>query len=39
VRCREATDWRSGARGVTITVADTGVGMNRHTMKNLYKAF
>ncbi len=39
IRTREATEWRSGAHGVLITVADTGTGINSETMKNIYKPF
>ena len=35
----EATEWRSGARGVMFTVADTGCGMNAGVLKKIYKAF
>ena len=39
VRSREATEWRSGIRGVLITIADTGSGISPETMKQIYKAF
>jgi PAS domain S-box-containing protein len=39
VRSRDATEWRTGARGVLITVADTGSGMSRETQRNIYTAF
>ena len=39
IRTREATEWRSGATGIVITIADTGSGMTRETMKNIYTAF
>ena len=39
VRTREATDWRSDVKGVVITVADTGIGMNAATLHRLYDAF
>ena len=39
IRTRDATDWRSGAQGVVITIADTGTGISPETMKNVYKAF
>jgi two-component system, sporulation sensor kinase C len=39
VRSREATEWRSGAKGVSITVADTGTGIDLETMKQIYQAF
>ena len=39
IRTREATEWRSGARGVLITIADTGTGISPDVMKNVYRAF
>lgn len=39
VRTREATQWRIGAKGVVVTVADTGTGMNRETTTKIFKAF
>ena len=39
VRTRESTYWRTDARGVVITVADTGKGMSRETQASIYKAF
>ncbi|WP_263373531.1 two-component system sensor histidine kinase NtrB [Granulicella aggregans] len=39
LRSREAMDWRSGARGVAIMVADTGSGMSAETIKSIYTAF
>lgn len=39
VRSREATEWCTGARGIVITIADTGSGISPDTMKNVYKAF
>ena len=39
IRTREGTDWRSETKGVVITVSDTGAGMSRDTMTNIYKAF
>ncbi len=39
VRTRKATDGRTGARGVVITVADTGSGISPQTMKRLFTAF
>lgn len=39
VRTREATQWKSGAKGVVITIADTGIGMSRQTTGQIYKAF
>ena len=39
IRTREATQWRSGAKGVAITVADTGIGMTPETTAKMFKAF
>jgi two-component system, sporulation sensor kinase C len=39
VRTREATQWRSGAKGVAITVADTGTGMSQESTGKIFKAF
>lgn len=39
VRTREATQWRSGAKGVVLTVADTEIGMSPETIDRMYKAF
>jgi PAS domain S-box-containing protein len=39
IRSRNATDWKSGAPGVAIAIADTGSGISRQTMQQLYKPF
>jgi signal transduction histidine kinase len=39
IRTREATEWRSGAKGVVITVADTGIGMAPGITTKIFKAF
>jgi len=39
VRSREATDWRSGGRGVLMTIADTGSGISRESLRHIYEAF
>ena len=39
LRTREATEWRSGAKGVVLTVADTGRGMPSTVRDSIYKAF
>ncbi len=39
VRTRDATQWRSGAKGVVITIADTGTGMSQETRAKIFKAF
>lgn len=39
LRSRDATNWRTGEKGLTITVADTGTGMSPQTLKKLFDAF
>ena len=39
VRSREATDWRSGERGIALTLADTGCGMTFETQHRMFEAF
>jgi PAS domain S-box-containing protein len=39
VRSREGTDWRTGRPGLTLTVADTGAGMDRQTQSRMFEAF
>lgn len=39
VRTKEATNWKTGRRGIRIIVADTGHGMDRTTMKRLFEPF
>jgi PAS domain S-box-containing protein len=39
IRIRPGTDWRSGHRGVRITIADTGSGMTVETRQRMYEAF
>jgi two-component system sporulation sensor kinase C len=39
IRTREATEWRTGRKGITITIADTGSGMSPDVKKDIYKAF
>ena len=39
VRSRKAIDWDTGRRGLVITLADTGTGMNAQTLKKLYEPF
>jgi PAS domain S-box-containing protein len=39
LRSREATDWRTGRRGVVLTVADTGSGMSPETRAHVFEAF
>jgi signal transduction histidine kinase len=39
VRSREATNWKTNTRGVLITVADTGAGIDPKSMAKIYTAF
>jgi len=39
VRKRERKNWRSGQRGVRVTVADTGHGMGPETCRRIFEAF
>jgi PAS domain S-box-containing protein len=39
VRSRDGHNWRTGQQGLVITVADTGSGMARKTMKRVFEAF
>lgn len=39
MRTAAATEWTTGRKGVRITIADTGQGMNRDTMKRLFEPF
>lgn len=39
VRSREATDWKTGRRGLALTVADTGSGMDPETRPRIFEAF
>ncbi|MEO6816554.1 MAG: ATP-binding protein, partial [Edaphobacter sp.] len=39
VRSREATDWRTARRGLTLTIADTGTGMDARTQARVFEAF
>ena len=39
LRSREATDWRTGRRGVVFTVADTGEGISPQILTKMYDAF
>jgi signal transduction histidine kinase len=39
IRSRESTDWHTGRRGVTLTVADTGSGMSTETISRIFEPF
>ena len=39
LRSRSATDWRTGRKGLGITIADTGSGMTPQTRKKVFEAF
>ena len=39
LRSREATRYRTGERGLVITVADTGIGMSAEVQKKIFDAF
>jgi signal transduction histidine kinase len=39
VRSREATDWRTGRRGLALTIADTGTGMDSATSQRCFEPF
>jgi signal transduction histidine kinase len=39
LRTRPCTDWRSGAHGVRVTIANTGNGMSLQTKKRIYEPF
>lgn len=39
LRTRDCTSWRTGERGVRITVADTGYGMSAETRARIFEAF
>jgi signal transduction histidine kinase len=39
VRSREATDWRTGRKGLVLTIADTGTGIDHDTQCRMFEAF
>jgi PAS domain S-box-containing protein len=39
LRVRPCIDWRNGARGARVTIANTGIGMSAQTRKRIYEPF
>ena len=39
IRSRESCDWKTGRKGLVLTVADTGTGMNSETQRRMFEAF
>ena len=39
VRSGEATEWSTGRKGLALTIADTGSGMDHDTQFRMYDAF
>jgi PAS domain S-box-containing protein len=39
IRSRDATEWKTGRRGVVLTVADTGPGMTPETQRRIFEPF
>ncbi len=39
LRTREATDWRTGRKGIRVTVADRGHGMSQETLRRIFEPF
>jgi signal transduction histidine kinase len=39
VRSRESTNWRTGEKGITLTIADTGMGMNAQVLEKIFEPF
>ena len=39
VRSRHGTNWRTGSKGLVLTVADTGLGMSPLTLQKIFEAF
>ena len=39
IRTRDATDWRTGRRGIVFTIADEGTGIAAETLERMFKAF
>ena len=39
IRSREGTEWRTGRKGIILTVADTGCGMSQQTLTRIFEPF
>jgi PAS domain S-box-containing protein len=39
VRSREATDWATGRKGLALTIADTGIGMDSKVIEKIFDPF
>lgn len=39
IREREGTDWKTNQRGIRVTIADTGHGMSRETIRRIFEPF
>ncbi len=39
IRTRDATDWRTGRRGIVFTIADEGTGIASGTLERMFKPF
>jgi PAS domain S-box-containing protein len=39
IRSREGRDWKTGATGLVLTIADNGAGISPSVMKNIFDAF
>jgi PAS domain S-box-containing protein len=39
LRTHDTTDWKTGRKGIRLTIADTGHGMSEHVKKRLFEPF